>query len=296
MRELFQLYAHRAPAHFLRFAFSFLLFAFSFVLFACRAAPTPPPAIHFKIGTADSTQYIAREAANAYRRAHPTTTFDFSTSNSTMALRQLPFDQFDFAFVERNPRADELERAHASALELGRDGLFVIVHPSNPLQNLTREDLKKIFTGEFNTWSQMGIALPNGSDEIQVLTREEGAGMRAVMEEKVMEGARMTPTALIQPTNLDMLDYVMDHPNAIGYVAANIWDANSRTRALSIDNIAPTRANIRAGTYPLLQSVFLIVPQESGEFAPNSASFVDFLASSDGRSTLYQRLSEIPPK
>jgi phosphate transport system substrate-binding protein len=246
-----------------------------------------------RIGTSDSAQYITREIANAYRRAHPTTTFDFFTSNSTMALRQLAFNQFDFAFVERNPRADELERAGATALELGRDAVFVIVHPSNPLRNLSRTDLRKILTGELNSWSQLGISPPGGRDEIQVLMREEGSGMRAVMEDRVLQGGRVTRTALLMPTNLDMLDYVAVHPGSIGYVAANIWDNNSRTRALGIDNVAATRGNIRAGTFPLLQTVFLIVPQ-----APDDRirSFVDFVAGDEGRALLYSRISEIPPK
>lgn len=276
----------------LSLAVPLLLLAFAAVS-ACRATPTPAPPVHLRIGTADSTQYIAREAANAYRRTHPTATFDFFTGNSTMALRQLSFDQFDFAFVERNPRADELERAHATALELGRDGVFVIVHPSNPLRNLSRADLRKIMTGEFNLWSQLGIAAPNGKDEIQVLMREDGSGMRAVIEDKVLQGGRVTPTALLQPTNLDMLDYVAAHPNSIGYVAANIWDGNSRTRAVGIDNVAATRVNIRAGTYPLQQTVFLIVPQSP---ADKIHSFVDFLASEEGRATIYQRISELAPK
>lgn len=269
------------------------------MLFGCRATPTPEPSIHFRIRTADSAQYVARETANAYLRAHPTTTFDFFNSNSTMTLRQLGFDQTSeardktFAFVERNPRADELERAHATAYELGRDGVFVIVHPSNALKNLSQEDLKKILTGEFNEWSQLGVPPPGGKDDIQVLMREDGSGMRAVMEEKILQGARVTPTALVQPTDLDMLDYVSDHPNAIGYAAANIWDGSTGVRAIGIDNIAATRANIATGVYPLLQSVFLIVPQNPSQ---EISSFVEFLASGDGRAVLYRRISEIPPK
>lgn len=283
--------------HFQRLARSATLFSFLLLLagltLACRATATPPPPIHLRIGTADSTQYIARESANGYRLAHPTTTFDFFTSNSTTALRQMSFNQFDVAFIERNPRADELDRATASALELGRDGVFVIVHPANTLQNLTRQDLRKVLTGEVNLWSQLGIAAPNGRDEIQVLMREEGSGMRAVIEDRVLQGARVTPTALLLPTNLDMLDYVAEHPNAIGYVAANIWDGNTRTHVVGIDNVAATRANITAGLYPLIQTVFLIVPQTP---SADVSSLVDFLASPDGRSILYQRISEIPPK
>lgn len=276
----------------LKLTFSFILFALTF-LSACRATPTPAPRVNFRIGSADSTQYLAREVADAYRRAHPTTTFQFFTTNSTAALRQIPFENYDFAFIERNPRADELDRAHATALELGRDGVFVVVNPNNPLQNISRADLKKIFTGDTGQWSQLGIAPPGGQDVIQVLAREEGSGMRAVMDENILLGAPVTPTALLRPTNLDVLDYVADHPNAIGYVAANIWDAGSRTKLLAIDNVPATRDSISSGTYPLLQTVFLIVPQPP---SPASTDFVNFLSSTDGRTTLYRRITELPPK
>jgi len=273
--------------------FRFFLLAFALLVSACRATPTPTPRVNFRIGSADSTQYLAREVADAYRRAYPNTTFDFFTSNSTTTLRQLVFSKFDFAFVEKNPGADELERANATALEVGRDGVFIIVNPANALQTVSRDDLKKMFTGEINQWSQLNVAPPSGNDAIQVLAREEGSGMRAVIEDDIMQGARLTPTALLLPTNLDMLDYVADHPNAIGYVAANIWDESSRTHPLALDNIPATRASISAGTYPLIQTVFLIVPQPPND---NVSNFLEFLTSSEGRNTLYHRISELAPK
>ncbi|MDL1895739.1 hypothetical protein FBQ82_05665 [Anaerolineae bacterium CFX7] len=257
------------------------------VFAACRATPTPTAPAHFRIGTADSTQYIAREIGAAFRAAHPNTTFDFFKTNSAMTLRQLAFGQYDFAFTERNPRADELERANAIAYELGRDGVFIVTHPANALENLSRDELKKILGGEINRWSQLGLDPPDGQDVIQVLTREDGAGTRAVLEEQIMQGARTTPTALVQPTNLDMLDYVAEHPNAIGYVAANIWDNNAHTRAVALDGVAPTRQNIANGTYPLLQTVFLIVPKTA---SADVTGFVDFVASDEGRAILYRRL------
>ena len=264
-----------------------------FFLAACRATPTPAPAMHFRIGSADSTQYIAREAAANFRAQHPNTTFDFFTTNSGMSLRQLAFGQYDFSFVERNPRADELERANALAYELGRDGVYVLVHPSNALQDISRADLQKIFSGEINRWSQLNIAPPEGQDTIQVLTREDGSGMRAAFEEQIMRGARTTPTALVQPTNLDMLDYVAKHPNAVGYVAANIWDNNANTRPLKIDGIAPARETIAQGAYPLLQNVFLIVPKN---LSADVSIFVDYVASEEGRAAVYRRISPLPRK
>lgn len=267
--------------------------ALSLLEIGCRATPTPPPRAHLTIGSADSAQYIARELADAYRRSHPFTTFDFYTTNSTTALQQIAQSRFEIAFVTRNPRTDELERAQVNAVELGRDALAVIVNPSNPLTNISRENLAKVFSGEIYEWSAMNVQLTGTDNAIQVLTREAGSGMRQVLEEQVMLDHALTPTALVRPTNLDMLDYVSDHPEAIGYVAANIWDSNSHTRPLSIDNVPMTRETIASGTYPLLQTVFLILPVSPNETV---SSFVEFVASSEGRQVLNRRLAPIPPK
>jgi ABC-type phosphate transport system substrate-binding protein len=114
--------------------------------------------------------------------------------------------------------------------------------------------------------------------------------MRSVIEDSVLQGARITPTALLQPTNLDMLAYVAEHPNSIGYVAANIWGENSHTKPLGIDGVAATRENIQLASYPLIQTVFLIVPQEP---SAEITAFIDFLAGEEGRKTLYKRISEL---
>lgn len=274
-------------------AYYLLLASLSYSVLACRPTPTPPPRVHLNIISSDSSQYVARELADAYRRQHPYTTFDFSTTNSAMAMRQMAQHQFDLAIVERNPRADELERADANAVELGRDAVVMIVHPTNPLPDVSLHDLAKVLSGEINLWSALNARLPNGQDAIQVLSREDGSGMRQVLQDSVLRQRRMTLTALLRPTNLDMLDYVSDHPEAIGYVAANIWDENSHTRTLAIGGVPPTRANLTSGTYPLLQSVFLILPKNAGE---NVTNFIDFIASPDGRQVLNHRLAPIPPK
>ena len=82
-------------------------------------------------------------------------------------------------------------------------------------------------------------------------------------------------------------------PVVIGYVAANIWDNNSGTMPLGIDNVPATRETIADGTYPLLQTIFLIIPQEPDA---DINGFVDFLAGPEGRATLYKRISELPAK
>lgn len=208
-------------------------------------------------------------------------------------MRLMAQSGFDLAIVARNPRADELERADANAVELGRDAVAVIVHPSNALGDISMENLARLWSGGINAWSALGIPPPGGDDTVQVLAREEGSGMRQVMQDAILVDRRITPTALLRPTNLDMLDYVSDHPNAIGYVAANIWDQNSHTRPLLIGGVPPTRPNLASGAYPLTQSVFMIVPRRAGD---NVSSFVEFVASPEGRTVLTRRLAPIPPK
>lgn len=273
--------------------YSFILLLSTVVLFACRATPTPPKRIYLRIGTADATQYIARELSDAFRREHPNTVFDFTTGNAASILNQYRRGDFDLAFISRPPQADELDRTKSQAIEFAQDGIFIVVNPANPLKAISREDLAKIFTGETFQWSSLNIPPPAGLDSIQVISREDGSGTRRVFEQKALTGRRVTLTALERPGNVDVLDYVGSHPNAIGYIAGNFWDTNTRAQPLSIDGIAPTRANIQSQKYPFLQTYLLLVEQKPWQ---DVSTFVDLLSANEGRDVIARRAAIYSPK
>ncbi len=274
----------------------FLLLIFCASLIACRATPTPVRTpVQIRIGGADSTQLLARDLADAYHQAHAYASVEVHTTNSSTGLRELAQGMLDLALVSRNPRADELSHPRARAVEIARDGLAIIVHPSNPVKNVSREELAQIFSGEILNWSQLTSPVTvtttvtaNNADAIRVISREEGSGTRADFERQVMQGRRVTLTALIQSTSRDVRAYVAANPNAIGYISFNLLRNTTQVRALSINHVEPTLETIQSSTFPLMQTYYLVVPSE---ISPDVSDFVDFVLSTSTRSLILSRMA-----
>lgn len=236
-------------------------------------------------------QPLARDLAEAYRQAHPYVSVEVRGGNTNSGLAEFAQGSVDIALVARNPHANELVHPPARAIEIARDGIVAVVHPSNPIANVSREQLAKIFSGEILNWSELGAqALSSDADAIQVISREEGSGTRSAFEQTVMAGRRVTLAALIQPSERDVLSYVESNPAAVGYAAFNVWRGNSPTHALSIDNIAPTITSIQSSTYPLMRTLFLVVPDEAD---PGISNFVDFVLSAPAREVISNRMATI---
>jgi phosphate transport system substrate-binding protein len=272
----------------MRLLLGLALLVSSAALQACsQTDSTPHPPVILHVGGSDSMQLLARDLGDAYHQAHPYATVELRGGNSTSALAEFARGSLDIALVSRNPRSDELKQPPARVVEIARDGIVVVVHPSNPLTKLSRDDLAKIFSGEILNWSALtGQASKGSDDSIQVISREEGSGTRSVFEQNIMTGRRVTLTALIQPSSRDVLKFVESNPNAIGYAAFNLWNRNSTARVLSIDDVAPSLASIQSSTYPLMQTYYFVVPVEA---SPDIADFVDFVLSPLARKVISSR-------
>lgn len=232
-------------------------------------------------------QLLAHDLADAYHQSHRYVTIDFLGGNSRSGLAEYARGSLDIAMVSRGPRSDELRQPPSRAVEIARDGIAIVVHPSNPIQNVSREQLAKIFSGEFSNWSDLASGpVPAGDGSIQVISREQGSGTREVFEQTIMAGRRVTLTAIVQPSSEDVLGYVESNPNAVGYVAFNIWNGNSTTRALSIDNVSASIEKIQSSTYPLMQTYYFVLPLKAGK---DVEDFVDFVLAPDTRETITPR-------
>lgn len=234
-------------------------------------------------------QLLAQDLARAYRQSHSYATVEVRGGNSSSGLVEYERGSLDIALVSKNPTSEELKRPPSRAIEIAHDGIVIIVHNSNTLENVSRDQLAKIFSGEILSWSQLsGKPSKGGDDSIQVTSREDGSGTRSVFEQSIMAGRRVTLTALVQPSSRDMLDYVKSSPNAIGYVAFNLWKGNSTTRAISIDGIAPSSSAIQASTYPLMQRYYLVAPIDA---SPAVSDFIDFVLSASAHELISARVS-----
>jgi phosphate transport system substrate-binding protein len=265
----------------------------SAALEACSPAlSTPHPPVILRLGGSDSMQSLAHDLADAYRQTHPYATIEIHGGNSSSGLAELARGSLDIAMVSSSPPADELRRPPARAVEIARDGIAVIVNPSNPVTNLTRDQLAKVFSGALLNWDDLsGQEVRSGNDLIQVVSREDGSGTRRVFEQTIMTGRRVTLTSLIEPSSLQVLKFVESNPGAVGYAAANLWRGNSKARALSIDNVVPSIQSIHTSAYPLMQTYYFVLLINSG---PEVADFVDFVLSPLARGLISARMA--PPR
>jgi len=121
-----------------------------------------------------------------------------------------------------------------------------------------------------------------------VVSREDGSGTRVVFEELVMQGQRVTLTAVVMPSSRAVVEYVAEHPQAIGYVSMGYL--TEEVKVLEIEEVAPTPASVRQGAYHLLRPFFLITRQEpAGEIK----GFIDFALSPTGQSIVGRKYGRV---
>jgi len=166
------------------------------------------------------------------------------------------------------------------SVEICKDGLAVIVHPSNPVSGLSLEQVRGIYTQEITRWNTFG-----GRDaKIHIITREEGSGSRDAFASLVMDGREISPRAIVQASNGAVRQLVSDDPNAIGFISLGLVEEGEKlVKALSLEGVAATRENILSGVYSLSRP-FLFV---AGETPHGPAmDFIEFILSAEGQRIL----------
>jgi phosphate transport system substrate-binding protein len=249
-------------------------------LFGCSQPPGSPPApILLRLSGSTSMQPLMRELTEAYSQRRPHVSFDLSAVGSGAGLQELRRGSADVALVSRKLQPEEEfdtqsgQRLLVSS-EIAQDAVAVAVHASNPLRSLTLYQLRDVFEGRITNWQQLG-----GPDQgIQVISREDGSGTRAVFEELVMRDRRVTPTAVIMPSSEAVHRRIAQQDGAIAYLSLGYLGGD--VRALAIEGITPTRESIADGTYPIVRP-FVLVHQPDA--VTEVAAFTQFVRSPAGQ-------------
>jgi phosphate transport system substrate-binding protein len=221
-----------------------------------------------------SVQPFAEKLAEVYMGHHPNIRIDVQGGGSSAGIYAVSHGACDLAASSRELVAAE---KHLVEIPIAYDGIAVIVHPANPLTSLRLEDLRGVFAGKITNWQGLGIP----SHAIHAITREEGSGTREAFEHLVMGKVEITPGALVQDSNGAVREIVAGDPHSLGYISAGLVD--HRVKALAIDGIAPTPANIKNRTYKLLRRFLLVSRTPPVGLEKN---FVDFILSAKGQSLL----------
>jgi phosphate transport system substrate-binding protein len=260
-----------------------LLGATAIVLFAALWAQPGPAAA---AGQADivwrgcgiTKKAFMAEAAQAYRQKTGTN-ISLSGGGATLGIRTAAAGKADIGGSCRPAKPDISEHEKGVRMtHVGWDALVVMVHPQNPVQNLSVEQLYNIMTGKIRNWSEVG-----GSNEpILVVVRVGKMSGVGYMGRKMLFNdprANFYRRAINLKSSGPVEKKVEKRVNAIGI--SGISSAKRRNvKLLSLNGVAPTKTNVGNGTYPFYRPLYLIT---KGAPQGKVKKFMDWLLSSEGQ-------------
>jgi phosphate transport system substrate-binding protein len=247
--------------------------ALSVLLAACGAQDQGG----LNISGSTSVSPFVEHLAEIYHREHPGTNIGVQSLGSTAGIQAAISGVAPLGMSSRDLAPDEAEQLEQ--LVIARDALAVVIHPSNPLAELSLAQVQDIFSGKITSWSALG-----GADkQITLVVREAGSGTFGAFEELVMKGGQVTSSALRQGSNGAIRQLVSLDENAIGYISLGLVDQT--VKAVSIDGVQPSVAHVEEGTYTFVRP-FLFVWRKGQPPAGLTLSFIDYVMSSQGQEEL----------
>ena len=204
---------------------------------------------------------LVAEIAKRFETLNPGVRVDVQTGGSSRGINDARTGVADLGMVSRALTKDETD---LKSFLLANDGLTVILHNSNPVTSLTREQVVDIYTGKITNWKNVG-----GKDQkITVVNKAEGRSTLELFLAYFKLNNRDIKAQVVVGDNQQGVKTVAGNPGAIGYVSigtAEFETGNgSSLKLLPLDGVAATTANVRNGSFPLARPINIVtknVPQ-----------------------------------
>jgi len=230
-----------------------------------------------KIDGSTTVQPIVQAAADKLMATNKGLSITVAGGGSGTGIKDAQAGTVNIGMSSRELTADELKTLTVHAV--ANDGIAIIVHPDNPVKNLTREQASKIFLGEIKNWKDVG----GENAPIMVMTRETGSGTRSTLEEMLLDRKSVVATATPFTSSTLIKQAVAKDKNAIGFDSVGFVD--SSVRAVSLDKVSATSETVINGTYLMGRQLYLCTKGEPSKLA---AVFIDYLKSKDCQDTIVE--------
>lgn len=222
---------------------------------------------------------IAQAGAEKFMEANSDVKVSVSGGGSGNGIKALIDGSTDIADASRFIKDQEVKACcekgiypvpHAVAM----DAIVPVVHPDNPVKNLTLEQMKKIYMGEITNWKEVG----GPSMAIAVVGRDTSSGTYEVWEKLVMDKERVTERALVVASNGAMVQTVTKNKLAVGYIG--IGYLSDEVKGLTVNDIEATVENAKNGVYPVSRYLYMFT---NGWPKGDAGKFITFILSAAGQ-------------
>jgi len=226
------------------------------------------------IAGSTSVQPFIEKVAEHFMEENPDIVVNVQGGGSTAGIQATMNGTCDIGTSSRNLKPSE---RGLKVILIALDGIAVILHRDNPIDDLTVEQVRGIFGSRILNWKELG-----GPDKVIIpVTREEGSGTRASFEEMIMDGEEISDACLVQDSNGAVREIIATTPQGVGYISVGLVD--DREKAIAINGIKPTIANLIAEKYRFARP-FLLLLRETPQ--GNCKRFIEYVLSPEGQEIL----------
>ncbi|MBP3336003.1 MAG: phosphate ABC transporter substrate-binding protein [Ruminiclostridium sp.] len=219
-----------------------------------------------------SMEKVIKAVNGAFMEKNKGVTVNLNLTGSGTGIQEASEGKCDIGNSSRKLKDDEAEKLDATVI--GLDGIALVVNPTNKLEDITIEDLAKVYSGEITNWKDLG-----GDDKaIVVIGREDGSGTRDGFESIVMGDKQPQYAQELESTG-SVINAVATTDGAIGY--ASLANVDETVKALKIGGVEATEENVKSGAYEVQRPFICATLKDSDNKLVKA--YLDFILSEEGQ-------------
>ncbi|PKO10560.1 MAG: phosphate-binding protein [Chloroflexi bacterium HGW-Chloroflexi-2] len=239
----------------------------------------------------DTMVNLALYWAEEYQKLHPEVRISVTGGGSGTGISSLINNTVDLANASRQIKLEEIESANKNGVDpieyvVARDAIAVIVHPDNPINRLTLQEISDIYTGKIENWIQLG-----GEDRpIVRLSRETNSGTHVYFLEEVIrlgnseDKTIFSANTLLLPSSEGIIAEVRANRNAIGYDGLGYITEEVKVLGIAreegLDYIFPSLSTVNDNLYAISRNLYIYAPGTPPTFVK---AYLDWIMTSEGQ-------------
>ena len=222
---------------------------------------------------------IAQKAAEVYMKKNAGVRISVAGTGSGDGIKAIIDGTADIGDASRDMKAKEIKLAKEKGVTpkkhvVALDCIVPVVHPSNPVKDLSLAQLKDIYTGKIKNWKAVG-----GLDKtLVVISRDSSSGTFEVWNHKVLKKERVRPDAQLQASNGAVAQAVAGNKYAIGYVG--IGYLNNKLKDVTVGGVAASAKTAMDKSYPVARDLYMFT---RGEPKGEVKKFIEFVLGNEGQ-------------
>jgi len=237
-----------------------------------------------RIKGSDSMSLLTQRCAEEFMKTHPEASVYAEGGGSRIGIDALINGTIDICASSRPLQPSEVqqlaERYHSLGMATicAKDALGIVVHRSNPINNLTVEEIKKIFTGKISNWNELGGKIM----PITTYCREPNSGTYLFFQEHLLFDEPYSADCNSSGGARALIDAVEKDSTAISY---STFVYSRSVKLLSVNGVPPTIKNVRNGAYLISRYLYLYTIQPPDGLIKN---FIDWVVSPEGQRVIQE--------